>query len=169
MAVYILILKNGIVFTFMEVPAKECRSSKFLKPRVTHSSKKVPLHWERHRSSAEEGGQHPPVQLTLSVLAINKRQMPPKGHPHQPYSHLLPLVWPPALDWSLLQQRFVVFSPLSLLSPPDIENVECLIDWQAFIQETILSVPDEQRHLEMISVLCTGKAISLPFLSPYSD
>lgn len=101
--VYILILKNGIVFTFMEVSTKECRGSKFLNPRVTHLSKMVALHWEGHRPCAEEGVGHPPVQLAYSILTINKRVDATKDWPHQPYSHLSPLIWPSALDWSLLK------------------------------------------------------------------
>lgn len=41
---------------------------------------------------------------------------------------------------------------------------EFLIEWQAFIQETFIRALDEQENLEMIYILCSGKAIAMPFI-----
>lgn len=57
-----------------------------------------------------------------------------------------------------------IFFPLKLVKHiPYRENIKFLIEWQAFIQETFLSAPDEQQNLEMIYILYDGKAISMSF------
>lgn len=62
---------------------------------------------------------------------------------------------------------FISHCTLSLFSMQ--ENGEFLIDLQALIQETVLSASAEPQNLAMDYIMCTGKAISMPFSSQCVD